>query len=450
VPAIFDAAIDRGIGEDDLERLYLVMQFVHGITLSDILAEHGRLPVSWAVAVAAQVCTVLSYAHAIPVVHRDLKPGNVMVGYDGTVKVLDFGVAAVLGTDVTRLTETGRIIGSRDYMSPEQFHGVAVTPRSDLYAVGCLLHEMLTGTKVFDSSRDPALQHVHEPPTPVRELCPDVPEDIERLILELLAKAPDDRPPSAQQVVDRLAPFLPVSQRPGASEVAVASRDLPDPTRPYRQPLAPRRSDSIEPRRRSLTAPPGDLSRRVATADEEAAALIAADRFTQAARVAEDALSAADQRLSRQHPQLLALRSTHAAALFLGGDYSRALAALEKLAEAYEEAYGPHDVRIRDCRRQAAYCRAELGDTEAALASFGALLDDEVRRHGAPRSDEALELRHQIGVLLLAAQRSRDAAAILRSLQEDLLAVRGEGDPDLRDVRELLTRIRLMNGSDHS
>jgi hypothetical protein len=107
-------------------------------------------------------------------------------------------------------------------------------------------------------------------------------------------------------------------------------------------------------------------------------------------------------------------------------------------------------VRIRDCRRQAAYCRAELGDTEAALASFGALLDDEVRRHGAPRSDEALELRRQIGVLLLTAQRSRDAAAILRSLQEDLLAVRGEGDPDLRDVRELLTRIRLMNGSDHS
>ena len=453
VPALYDAAIDYGVGDDQLERLYLVMQFVHGVTLSDILAEHGPLPVDWAVAVTAQVCTVLSYAHTIPVVHRDIKPSNVMVDHDGTVKVLDFGVAAVLGTDVTRLTETGRIIGSRDYMSPEQFHGAAVTPRSDLYAVGCLLHEMLTGDKVFDGASDPALQHVHDLPVPLREARPDVEEDIERLTLDLLAKAPDDRPSSAQAVFDRLARFLPEPD-PTVSRSAddPAARGVPDPTRPYRQPLAPRRSDRTSSRPHRTPDGTGDLTERLTAADEYAAALIDDARFTQAARVAEDALEAAGTRLPPLHPQLLGLRSTYAAALFLGGDYRRALHTFDDLAGAFERAAGPDDVRVRDCRKQAAYCRAALGDVETAIAAFTTLLEEEVQRSGITRSDEALELRRQIGILLLAAQRLSEAEAVLRPLHDDLLTARGSNDDDLQDVRNLLTRIRLVPepGDHHS
>lgn len=442
VPAVYDAAID--LDDDDIERLYLVMQFVHGVTLADLLAERGPLPVSWAVSITAQVCTVLSHAHAIPVVHRDLKPSNIMIAYDGSVKVLDFGVAAVLDTGLTKLTETGRVVGSRDYMSPEQFYGVAVTPRSDLYAVGCLLHEMLTGAKVFDSSSDAALQHVHEAPTPVRVLRPDVPVELERLILDLLAKAPDDRPASAADVYQRLVPFLPRSGSTVDGGAGDYHHQLPDPTRPYRRPLAPRAT--AHPPHRPPDVTPADLPELVATAAERAAQLIEEDRFTQAATVAKEALQVVGDRLPPDQPDLLALRSTHAVALFLGGDYQRALTVLERLADAYERLAGPDDSRTRDVRTQVAYCHAKLGNTEAALAAFRDLLASEQRRTGTLRSSDALELRRQIGILLLAAQRPADAVEVLRPLYEDLRATRAADDTELRDVRDLLTRARHMSG----
>lgn len=477
VPAVYDAAID--VDEDDIERLYLVMQFVHGVTLSDLLAEHGMLPIPWAVAIAAQVCTVLSHAHAIPVVHRDLKPSNIMIANDGSVKVLDFGVAAVLGTGVTRLTETGQIIGSRDYMAPEQFYGVGVTPRSDLYALGCLLHEMLTGRKVFDSARDPALQHVHERPTPVRHHRPEVDEQMERLILDLLAKAPDDRPASAQEVFERLSPFLPALDRPrpAGSRRPAPTPGIPDPTRPYRRPLAPRDHDpTAPPSADSLFSPPPDFGRiappsadiafgplpdfsplpeevvreqvqrvldELTAAEEHAASLIEEARFNQAVRVLDQAIEVARERLATDHPRLLELRHTHAAALFLANDYAQALTAFERLAAAYARVGGPDDARGRECRRQAAYCHAELGDVEAALTAFRALLDHEIQYGRGTRSDEALEIRLQIGTLLLSAYRLDEAADVLRALRRDLVAVRGEDASEVGDVEDLLRRIDL-------
>ncbi|MGI5523186.1 protein kinase domain-containing protein [Micromonospora sp. CA-259024] len=451
VPAVYDAAIDRDI--DDIERLYLVMQFVRGVTVADLLSEEGPLPTHWAVAIAAQVCAVLSYAHAIPVVHRDLKPSNVMIDSGGNVKVLDFGVAAVLGTDVTRLTETGRIVGSRHYMSPEQFHGVGVSPRSDLYAVGCLLHEMLTGNKLFDGTSDPALQHVHEQPVPLRALRPDVDETIEQLVLDLLEKAPEDRPASAQEVFDRLAPFLPVpgAPRAGAGNYGGAlAEDRPDPTRPYRHPLAPRRPMAPQPGPQRTSPPaaparqgqvlPGPLAAALEAAEEQATGLIDEERFSQAVNILEDALSSIDAQALTEHPRVLELRSIQAAALFLGGDFRRALDAFDALAAAYARVVGDHDERVLECRKQAAYCHAELGDNEAALAGFRALLRD-VRRDCNGRSPEALELRHQIGIMLLAEHRLREAAEVLRSLHQDLLSVRGPDDPDAQEVRDLLTRI---------
>jgi serine/threonine protein kinase len=449
VPAVYDAAID--VDTSDVEQLYLVMQLVRGHTVADLCAARGPLPVDWAVSIAAQVCVVLSYAHAIPVVHRDLKPSNLMVDGNGNVKVLDFGIAAVLGTDVTQLTQSGQILGTHDYMSPEQSRGVGVSPRSDLYALGCVLHEMLAGSKVFDGSTDhPVVQHTTDPPPALRTLRGEVDERIERLVLELLAKAPDDRPASAQEVFDRLAPFLPA---PGSAATAPAGVQANDPTRPYRQPLAPLRPAATPPPARSPIPAPRDEHRTVsgrliaalAAAERQAEALIEEQSFTLAADVLRETLDSPDAQGAAGHPRVLDTRSMYAAALFLGGDFGRALRVLDDLAAAYTRLVGDRDQRVVDCRRQAAYCQVELGDTEAALAQFRHLLA------GIPddRDDDALELRLQIGILLLATNRLPDAARLLRPLQQDLIAARGPDDADAQQVRDLLARIRLTGGTRH-
>jgi serine/threonine protein kinase len=149
---------DAGGDGDDL---YLVMQYVDGADLADHLAEHDPYPWPWAVAVAAQLCSVLAAVHAVPVVHRDLKPRNVMVRPDGTLTVLDLGVAAVLDTDTTRLTRTGSPIGSPVYRAPEQAMGGPVGPGADLYALGVVLHELLSGYAPFTGSCALGVLHRH-------------------------------------------------------------------------------------------------------------------------------------------------------------------------------------------------------------------------------------------------------------------------------------------------
>src|SRR5699024_11152370 len=128
--------------------------------------------VMWCVSVSTQVCAALSHAHAVHMVHRDLKSSNVLISADGTVTIIDFGVAAVLRNDVTQLTNTGDIVGSKPYMSPEQIHNSVVSARTDLYALGCLLHEMLSGRPPFTAVDDAGLvyQHLEQPPTPLRQL----------------------------------------------------------------------------------------------------------------------------------------------------------------------------------------------------------------------------------------------------------------------------------------
>lgn len=202
MPAVYDCGTD---GDD----LYLVMQLINGNPLTDLIAEVDRVPVGWAAAIAAQVCSVLAVAHANSLVHRDLKPANLMLCPDGTVKVLDFGVAAALSPSATKLTATGVVIGTAEYMAPEQTMSGTTSPQTDLYSLGVILHELLAGENQFAAGTPLACmrKHVDEPPRPVRELRPDVPEGLERLILWLLAKRPADRPQSAALVYERLVPF---------------------------------------------------------------------------------------------------------------------------------------------------------------------------------------------------------------------------------------------------
>ncbi|NXY99252.1 serine/threonine protein kinase, partial [Streptomyces sp. BR123] len=203
----------------DGDELFLVMGYVEGANLADHLAARDPYPWQWAVSVVAQLCGVLSAVHAVPIVHRDLKPRNVMVRPDGTVLVLDLGVASVMDTDTTRLTSTGTPIGSPAYMAPEQAMGGAVGPYTDLYALGVLLYELLSGNVPFAGSTALGVlhRHLYEPPAPVRRVRPEIPHQLEAVLLHLLAKDPQDRPASAQQVYEALAPLLPQQGTPAAT-----------------------------------------------------------------------------------------------------------------------------------------------------------------------------------------------------------------------------------------
>ncbi len=186
-------------------RLFQVMQFIDGVTVADLVSEHGPLPVPWAAAISAQACAVLSAAHALSICHRDLKPTNLMLCPDGSVKVLDFGLAMLREADVAQFTRIGQILGTPAYMSPEQIQRGLAGPRSDLYALGCVLHEMLTGRQLFAGPTEYAVfeKQVNETPQEV----PGVPEELNRLIAGLLEKTPENRPADANTLYERLQPF---------------------------------------------------------------------------------------------------------------------------------------------------------------------------------------------------------------------------------------------------
>ncbi|GIH74680.1 serine/threonine-protein kinase [Planobispora longispora] len=187
------------------QRLFQVMQFIEGVTVADLVSEHGPLPVPWAAAIAAQACAVLSAAHALSIYHRDLKPTNLMLCPDGSVKVLDFGLAMLREADSTRFTRIGQLLGTPSYMAPEQIQRGLAGPRSDLYALGCMIHEMLTGRQLFTGPTEYAVfeRQVKERPPPV----PGVPAELNRLLADLLEKNPDRRPAGVEALYERLQPF---------------------------------------------------------------------------------------------------------------------------------------------------------------------------------------------------------------------------------------------------
>lgn len=449
VPQVYDAVL-----HNPYDQVYLVMELVHGRSLRRYINPATPRPVAWAAAIGAQVATVLSHAHAVPAVHRDLKPENILVTGDGAVKLLDFGIAAILRTDVTRLTVTGTPIGTSRYMSPEQIQGARVSPRSDLYALGCVLHELLTGRYLFNVDNEFALmhQHVNTPPPSVRQLRGEVPEPLEQLIHDLLAKSPEDRPADAYEVYERLLPLLPApgAQPPadGGGPADGTHDGLPDPTRLYRLPNAPR----TRPRFQPVTPPPptaapappvaAALDEQLRAATAESDQLLEEERFTQAADALQRAIRPAATALGIEDPRILRLRVRRAAILVLGGAFRRALPEFDALAAVYARTAGPGSQPALECLRQAAHCRAELGHTTTALQQFEQVLTH-VRRAAGDASPTALDLRRNIGVLLLAEGEPARARAVLQSLHDDLLLVSPRDDPDAAEVAVLLARLDL-------
>ncbi|MFC1560959.1 protein kinase [Candidatus Latescibacterota bacterium] len=177
--------------EEDL--CYIVMSYVKGLNLSEEIASKGALPVENIVLWGSEICSALSYAHKNDVIHRDLKPENIMIDQNGRVVVMDFGIAYAVHDIV--LTQTGTVMGSPLYMSPEMAKGEKIDTRSDIYSIGVILYQMATATLPFQASGAPSLMymHVHEPPDPPDVRNSDVPPWLRDIILKCLTKNPDDR-----------------------------------------------------------------------------------------------------------------------------------------------------------------------------------------------------------------------------------------------------------------
>ncbi|MET0928937.1 MAG: Stk1 family PASTA domain-containing Ser/Thr kinase, partial [Aeromicrobium sp.] len=181
---------------------YIVMEYVEGQTLRDIMrgAENGRkiLP-ERALSITADILSALDYSHRSGIIHRDIKPANVMLTPSGQVKVMDFGIARAIADTSSAMTQTAAVIGTAQYLSPEQARGETVDARSDIYSTGCLLYELLTGRPPFigDSPVSVAYQHVREEARPPSQLNPDVSQAIDHLVAKSLAKRVEDRYQSA-------------------------------------------------------------------------------------------------------------------------------------------------------------------------------------------------------------------------------------------------------------
>ncbi len=194
IVSIYDVSV-----REDLK--YIVMEHIRGITLKNYMSRKGKLPVREAISFTEQILRALDHAHSKGIIHRDIKPQNIMLLKNGMIKVADFGIAKLPSAET--VTVTDKAIGTVYYISPEQASGKPIDPRSDLYSVGVMLYEMVTGTLPFsaDSPVSVALMQIHNTPRPPRALCPELPLGLQQIILRAMEKDPDRRYQSAREML---------------------------------------------------------------------------------------------------------------------------------------------------------------------------------------------------------------------------------------------------------
>jgi eukaryotic-like serine/threonine-protein kinase len=200
IVSVYDTGED--VGPDGTMQPYIVMEYVEGRTLRDILKTEGRLPPRRAMEITADVCAALDFSHRAGLVHRAVKPANVMITQSGAVKVMDFGIARAVADNSATVTQTANVIGTAQYLSPEQARGESVDARSDVYSTGCLLYELVTGVPPFqgDSPVAVAYQHVRENATMPSSRVPGLPRSLDSIVMKALAKNPLNRYQSAAEM----------------------------------------------------------------------------------------------------------------------------------------------------------------------------------------------------------------------------------------------------------
>ncbi|MGI8676759.1 MAG: Stk1 family PASTA domain-containing Ser/Thr kinase [Nocardioidaceae bacterium] len=221
IVAVYDTGED--IDDDGKEQPYIVMEYVEGRTLRDILREGRKILPERALEITADVLSALDYSHRAGIVHRDIKPANVMLTPAGQVKVMDFGIARAIADASSAMTQTAAVVGTAQYLSPEQARGEQVDARSDLYSTGCLLYELLTFRPPFvgDSPVSVAYQHVREEAERPSHYNPEIPELLDAIVAKALAKRTDDRYQSAAEMRADIERFL-AGQPIAAPAVAAA------------------------------------------------------------------------------------------------------------------------------------------------------------------------------------------------------------------------------------
>jgi serine/threonine-protein kinase len=221
---------------------YIVMEYVDGVTLRDIVHTDGPMPYRRAIEVIADACQALNFSHQHGIIHRDVKPANIMISKTGAVKVMDFGIARALA-DANNVTQTAAVIGTAQYLSPEQARGEKVDARSDVYSLGCVLYELLTGEPPFvgDSPVAVAYQHVREDPVPPSQKHSGISPELDAVVLKALAKNPDNRYQTAAEMRTDLV-RVHNGEAPEAPKVFSAAER----TSMLNAPVAPSRGDDTD------------------------------------------------------------------------------------------------------------------------------------------------------------------------------------------------------------
>ena len=225
---VYDVGQDQGMN-------YIVMEYVRGQNLKDLIKKEAPFTVARALGIARQICEALHHAHQNNIIHRDIKPHNILIAPEGRIKVADFGIARAVSSST--LTQSGSVLGSVQYFSPEQAKGAPVGVASDIYSLGCVLYEMLTGTVPFkgESPIAIALKHLQEQPPPIRQLRPGLPPAVESLVARCLAKDPSLRFPSALALIREIQAVQGAGEfNEGAHEVDLPTQVLPVTPEPAR------------------------------------------------------------------------------------------------------------------------------------------------------------------------------------------------------------------------
>ncbi len=210
IVAVYDTGEEPATDGSGVDQPYIVMEYVAGRTLRDIIREGRKILPERALEITSGVLSALDYSHRAGIIHRDIKPGNVMLTPSGDVKVMDFGIARAISDAASTMTQTAAVVGTAQYLSPEQARGETVDSRSDVYSAGCLLYELLTGRPPFvgDSPVAVAYQHVREPASPPSDHDTDLTAEVDAIVMKALAKRVEDRYQSAAAMRSDIERYL--------------------------------------------------------------------------------------------------------------------------------------------------------------------------------------------------------------------------------------------------